>query len=306
MHRWSGLLVSLVLAWSGTALAQDDDEFLDDDEEMVEDDGDGSMEDGSMDDESMDDESMDDGGDPAADEGEQDDASSGDRIAPDGWAFGPYLRFVFVPSFMLELFTEEAPTVGNVAFGAAGTYRPPGGGMAFEVGIGYTSYAFEDAFRATGDPIEDTEWLESDLGMVHLTGSLLWEAELVPQMLSLEYGIGLDFGVVVGTLVRSEAALDPNDGWRKCLGPGNPGFFSTNGEPYCESNNGFAVSAAYDEMGAHYNVEEERVPPVAITPMLPRVGLAYSPIPEVIGKVDLAYGIFQFWFGLSVAYSPEF
>ena len=47
------------------------------------------------------------------------------------------------------------------------------------------------------------------------------------------------------------------------------------------------------------------MPPVVVLPMLPRVGLAYSPIKELVGKFDVAYGIMQFSIGLSIAYVPE-
>jgi hypothetical protein len=40
-------------------------------------------------------------------------------------------------------------------------------------------------------------------------------------------------------------------------------------------------------------------------PMLPRLGLRYAPIPDLWLRLDAAYGIAQFWFGLSAAYSPE-
>src|SRR3954462_9859074 len=39
--------------------------------------------------------------------------------APDdahAWSFGPYLRYVVVPSFMVELFVDLAPNITNPAF----------------------------------------------------------------------------------------------------------------------------------------------------------------------------------------------
>ena len=307
MAVWRMALLALMLVWPATALAQDDDEFFDDDEEAEE----GDHDDGHLEDDGDDGDDDEDGD--LDDEDDGDDGDSGESEPGAGgareWAFGPYLRFQWVPSFMLQLFTEEAPTVSNAAYGVAATYRPEGGSVNFEMGIGYAGYSFNDAFRATGDPVEDTEWLDSDLGMIHVTGSILWEAELIADMLSLEYGIGLDFGVVTGSLVRTEAFRDQNGAWGRCVAPGNPGFAASVGTLYCESNtvNGLPVpgTAAYDETGAHYGVEEERVPPVALVPMLPRIGIAYSPIKELVGKFDIAYGIFQFSIGISIAYVPD-
>ena len=303
MALWRCTVLALALAWPGTALAQDD-EFADDEEAAAD----------ELDDEELD-EGDEEAGDDADDFGDEGDPELGedppDAGGTDPWAFGPYFRFVWVPSFMLEIFTDEAPTVSNAGYGLAATYRPADSSMLFEMGIGFQGYSFEDAFRATGDPEQDTEWLESDLGMIHLTGSMLWRADLVEDTLGLEYGIGLDFGIVTGTLVRSEAAFSRSDNaWEKCDAPNVPNFATLPGVPYCEPNlsslgQPVAGSAAYDEMGAHYDVEEERVPPVALTPMLPRVGIAYSPIKELVGKLDVAYGIFQFSIGLSIAYVPD-
>jgi hypothetical protein len=38
--------------------------------------------------------------------------------------------------------------------------------------------------------------------------------------------------------------------------------------------------------------------------MLPQLALRYTPIPELVLRVQAAYGIAQFWFGLSAAYAP--
>ena len=40
-------------------------------------------------------------------------------------------------------------------------------------------------------------------------------------------------------------------------------------------------------------------------PMLPHLALRYSPIDDLSFRVDAAYGIVQFWFGLVAAYAPK-
>lgn len=293
------LAVALTLAPSSWAAAQDDE---DEEQEEGEDsepaeDEDGEDEAGEGGDEDEAGEETDDEGEAGEDDDEGDKADGSDRRK---WFFGPYFRYMFVPAFMLELFLEEAPTVGNVAFGVAANYRTEDG-PAFQIGLGYSGYGFEDPFRATGDPVEDTEWVDSSLGMVHLTGSILWNAELVPKKLAFEYGIGLDLGVVTGKLVRTEA-YEGAGGWQPCEGPGNPALYIA----YCEfpSRQGIATNA-YDEEGAHYGVEEERVPPIGLMPMVPHLALRFDPIEELALKVEAAYGIFQLWFGLSAAYAPK-
>jgi hypothetical protein len=217
------------------------------------------------------------------------------------WFFGPYFRYVFVPAFMLELFLEEAPTVANPAFGIAANYRSSTGGPNFQLGIGYTSYAFEDPFRATGDPPADTEWVESDLGMLHVTGSILWSAEIAEKKLFFEYGIGLDVGILLGGITRTEAHINSASGqWEACQRAGVPDPF------FCEQPSRLGIASnAYDEEGAHYGVDEERVPPIGLMPMVPHLALRYDPIEEVAIKLEAAYGIAQIWLGLSAAYAPE-
>lgn len=293
MNRSLVMALALLAALpSGFAHAQDDDEERVESEDLFGDDGsDGDVEG----------EDGEDLGIVEAGEGEGDGDAPASAAARQ-WFFGPYFRFVFVPAFMLELFLDEAPTVGNAAFGVAATYRGIDG-PSFEIGVGYTGYGFADPFRAKGDPVEDTEWLDSSLGMVHLTGSILWESSIVEDALFFEYGIGLDIGVMTGELVRTEAYFNSaSNQYEPCNGPGSP----LAAVAYCEQPmNAFAGTDAYDQMGAHYNVVEERVPPVAVLPMLPRLGLRYMALPELAIKAEAAYGIAQIWLGLSAAYAPD-
>lgn len=227
---------------------------------------------------------------------EDEDVDSG---APRAWYFGPYFRFMLVPAFIPQLFLDEAPTVAGPGFGATATWR--GETVHYEVGLGYGSYGFEDPFRASGDPVDDTEWVDSSLGLVHLTGSMLWESEL-SEKLAFEYGFGVDFGIVTGEMVRTEAyELVPGSGnFAPCAGVGNPPTIAMTGRPYCEPG-----PVPYDQEGAHYGVVEERVPPVALVPMIPHLALRWAPAPDVAVKAEFAYGIIQLWLGVSVAYAPD-
>jgi hypothetical protein len=212
------------------------------------------------------------------------------------WWFGAYLQGAFVPSFMLKLFLDDAPTVSNVGFGITATHRNENG-MSFVIGIGYAPYGFVGPFRIAGDPVTDTEILDSSLALLHLRGQMLWSSEIVDNMLSFEYGFGIDVGLVLGELRRTEARPDGAGGFQACSGPG----FAAQGVPdlsgYCD---GPAVD--YDAYGAHYNVVEKRVPPVALIPMLPALALRYTPIPNLAVKLDAAFGLMQFAIGLSAAY----
>jgi hypothetical protein len=214
------------------------------------------------------------------------------------WSFGAYLHYVVVPSFMIELFVDLAPTVSNPAFGATARYRTKPGGPMIDFGIGYASYAFTGAFRSKGGTEGDTEWVESDLGLVHVTGSIMWDAPISPQF-AFEYGVGLDFGIVTGEFKRTEAYGSPA-AYGKCTGIGQPS------PEYCAPPiTPNAQTDPYNIEGEQYNVIDESVPSVIGLPMLPRLALRYEPIPELAIRVEGAYGIAQVWLGLSAAYSPE-
>jgi hypothetical protein len=224
---------------------------------------------------------------PTEGEGAQDAGPADDEAAPTGkpsWWVGAYLDGVWVPGFMLGLFLDGPPTVGNAAFGAQVTHRNEDG-FSWVLGLGYAGYGFEGPFQKTGDPDEDTE------------------------LFSFEYGIGLDLGIVTGELERTEAYRTPSGQYAACLGPGIPLAIAASGVPYCEqpTRNGVPIAGTntYDEFGAHYGVIEERVPPVAILPALPQIALRFTPIRNVAVKLEASYGIFQFRFGLSAAYGLD-
>jgi hypothetical protein len=297
------LALALCLAAPAATLAQDDEEGgggWGEDESAGEGENAGDAEDAS---EGADEGEPDSNGDAEAsgeDAPEQDAASAGDGKG-DGersWYFGPFARYVLVPSFMLKVFLAQAPTVGNGAVGIIADYRTHDG-PTLEIGLGYTGYGFDGPMQADKDPETDTEWIESDLALIHLTGSVLWDTD-ISEKFAFEYGVGLDLGILIGDLVRTEA-YKSGDGFAKCpsaLPPPDPRA------AYCEFPNSGA-SDAYDATGAHYNVVEERIPPIGGGFMLPHLALRYQPIPELALKLEAAYGIVQFWFGLSVAYAPK-
>jgi hypothetical protein len=237
--------------------------------------------------------------------GKPSDADSSEATAassePPAWWFGAYLQGAWVPSFMLKLFLDEAPTVGNVGFGVTATHRDKNG-FSLVIGLGYASYAFDGPFRIKGDPEQDTEYLSSTLGLLHLRGEMLWSTELVPDTLSFEYGFGVDFGLVLGQMKRNEAfRSSPGADFQPCAGPLAPATLSPAGLPYCELPVRLP-SDAYNASGAHYNIVEKRVPPVALVPMLPVLALRYTPIRQLAVKLEAAFGLLQFAVGVSVAY----
>lgn len=296
MGRPSCLVVALALTLSTPAFvaAQDDEEessFEEGDEEAPSEAGEPAEDHAESDPEAGDE-----GAEPAVD-----DAAASD--APRKYYFGLYARYQIVPSFVLRMFLDEAPTVSNFAPGGlvVNFWDPLGGGPSFQVGIGYSSYSFDGPFRATGDPAVDTEYLKSSLGLVHLTGSILWNTPIIEKVLTFEYGLGIDFGIVTGSLIRNEARLDASGNYVPCTSKNDPfdplhtycGFPTP---PTLETNSA-------DENGEHYNVKAN-IPPVFAFPLLPHLALRYEPINGLAFKFET--GLFPvFWLGLNAAYAPE-
>jgi hypothetical protein len=221
-------------------------------------------------------------------------AAAASGAAPVWWV-GPYLEGLIVPSFLLNIFLAESPTVFNASFGATITHRNADG-FSWVLGLGYAGYGFDGPFRAKGDPEEDTEYLDSSLGLLHVRGMLLWSTNIT-QQLAFEYGVGIQLGVVLGELIRTEAYKDASGNYHACVQQGVPDLV------FCEPTlpPGLATNK-YNEDGAHYHVKEERVPPVAAALMIPALALRYQPIDKLAIKLEASFGLMQFSFGLSAAY----
>jgi len=121
--------------------------------------------------------------------------------------------------------------------------------------------------------------------------------------------LGLDMGIVTGELKRTEAfRATPGGAFGPCTGVLNPAILAPSGTPYCNValRNGVPVTTNnFDELGEQYGVIETRVPPVALMPALPEIALRFTPHRNVAIKLEAAYGVFQFWFGLSAAYGLD-
>jgi hypothetical protein len=247
---------------------------------------------------------------PAPDAAESAPAEKETKLEPSAaptWWFGAYVQGAWVPSFMLNLFLGAAPTVGNAGFGVTATHRDQDG-FSLVMGLGYQSYSFTGPFRIKGDPEQDTEYVRSNLGLLHLRGQVMWSTPIVQDKVTFDYGVGVDLGVVLGQMHRSEAyRTQPGTGaFHPCQGPLTPGYISPSGLPYCELPQNLAAGTdKYNQHGAQYNVVEKRVPPVALVPMLPALSLRYTPIRQLAIKLDAAFGLLQFAVGVSAAYGID-
>ena len=223
------------------------------------------------------------------------------------WYVGAYYRHAWTPSFVLKTLFERAASISNEGVGLSVSHTSAHGVTA-QIGLGYQGFHFEGAFNPNSSVIEDTEWVTSKLGLVHLTGSVLWPVTL-HRMLTLEIGLGADLGVVTGNLHRTEAYPE-GDAFHPCEGPLAPDVTGPNedqqGMPaaYCEQaydRNGDPIPTSGASIsGAHYNDRESRVPPLMLIPMLPHLALRFEPTDQIAIKLEGAFGLAQFWLGASV------
>ncbi|MEY4576219.1 MAG: hypothetical protein RL701_922 [Pseudomonadota bacterium] len=224
------------------------------------------------------------------------------------WFFGAYYRHAWVPKPFLKPFLERADSISNDGLGLV-VSRVAASGLRAQLGVGYMPYRFQGAFNARGGLVEDTEFVTSTLALLHLTGSVLWPVEL-HRMLRLEIGLGLDLGVVLGSLRRSEAYSDADGKFRRCDSALHPGVTGPDNDgmggkiPYCAQpvdSAGKAIATnTVSTQGEQYGVRESRVPPVMLLPLLPHVALRFSPVPRVSIALEAAFAVAQFWVGASV------
>ncbi len=249
-------------------------------------------------------------------QGDQIDTADDPDKPREQWFVGAYWRHLWVPELMQNLWFDVAPSVSTGIFGLdpniglVGTWRSE---SAFSIvfGLGYTSYEFEGAFRPKGDPIKNTEYVTSDLAFWHGTASFLWATEFHPTF-ALEYGLGLDLGIVSGDINRSEAYPTTSGRWRACAGPLDPDIRASDGDWYCERPNDPIPGSdpptdPSGELGAHYDVyvgkltdDGGSIPNVMLFPAVPHIALRFAPIRELAFKLEFAYAIADLWVGLSM------
>jgi outer membrane protein OmpA-like peptidoglycan-associated protein len=224
------------------------------------------------------------------------------------WFVGAYYRYDWIPSAILAPFFDIAPSIANHGFGLAVSRRARDGFTA-QFGLGYMPYRFRGAFVGDGQPIEDTEYISSSVALVHLTASLLWPIQL-HRMLALELGVGVDLGLLIGSLERTEAYPDSDGRFHACDAALQPALLSPSTDvddnriPYCEEafdRNGDPIeSNPANVSGAQYREKDDRVPPVMLFPMLPHIALRFAPHPQFAIKLEAAFGVAQFWIGASL------
>lgn len=225
---------------------------------------------------------------------------------------GFFYNHHFTSQFIIDLFTDEATGARNPALGLEFTYRKAGFDIIARAW--YQSFFVEGAFRGPGDTEFETEIIDSNLKAVMASATFLWGTDF-NDVVSLQYGIGLGFGVVFGDMFRDEAfpndnssddlrARDQFQGYSRCDGVGSPGSSVTGSDQYCDLN---AVGAGMD--GGHFGVKARRwtdggsVPVVWFRASIPHLALRIKPIKQLVIRLEGGFDIFSgFFTGGSISF----
>jgi hypothetical protein len=229
-------------------------------------------------------------------------------------------RFVRLPAWTLEMFLESAPAVGSAGSGIVEFgYRKDG--FQVTAGLGITNWDFTGPFQLSGDPPQDTEWLDADWLLMDVSAAVTWSTSFT-DWLALEYGLQAGAAFIFGDMTRTEA-YRTNGGWAACprayIGPpSSDPYGGYCDQPIPEDLNGDGMVAdsevpaftnSADEIGAHYGVKaakglKNKGIPRAVPLIGPRVSLRFKPIAQLVLRVDVPLPVFPLGFmgGISAQY----
>jgi hypothetical protein len=236
----------------------------------------------------------------------------GERENQDYFFLGALARAQILPSFPFELggvtFPAGYDVPVNGAVGAFFNYRRNNFNIQLEVfyqGMGWSGF-----LRGTGDPQTETEFIESQLGIVFGSFNFSW-AFPITEWFAIEVGMGLGFGGVVGDLYRTEAYQATGTGeWQPCSGPGVPDSAYCEGPLEMPNPSTGRLDGTRTRGGTYQQITgpnphyfgEGGVPPMFATIDLPRLSFRFKPIHQIQIRVDTAFNLYGVSLGGSVAY----
>lgn len=222
------------------------------------------------------------------------------------WFLGAFYRHTWTPAFILKLFLDDITSANNPGTGLELTYRKDN--LDITTNVYWQSYHDYGPFRTSGDPLGNTEIINSHLSVIGIGANFLWSTSF-NDVFALEYGIDVGVGVVMGDMIRDEAYPEPDKsvagqkaGWAPCMGPNNPttnslGQAVGNGSTYCDS-----PSVPAGQKGEQYHVKALRwtqggsVPNVWFRLALPHLALRIKPMKQMVMRVDFGFDLFSGFF----------
>ncbi len=238
-----------------------------------------------------------------------------DETNHDYFSFGFFGRGVVVPDFLINAFVLYHGGIPvNGSMGGYFTWRK--NGLSVTAEVGYVGMGGDGYFHGISAADTEMEFVRSQLGIVHGSFIFQWAVPVTPWF-SLDLGIGIGLGGVMGNLYRQEAYADPSAqyGYSTCTGVGTP-----NGA-YCEGPQEHVGSGGrLDDSrvrGGTYQISNNGAPGTGPNPFyfgdggippifgwleIPRVTARFTPIRQLQIRLDLSYNLYGFSFGGGIGY----
>lgn len=195
--------------------------------------------------------------------------------------------FHYTPDFIIGLFTDQAISGLNGSASLDFEYRKDH--FSIITSVYWQGFFAEGPFRGINEEDFDTEWINSDLWALGISGTFLWSA-VINDYFAVEYGLQIGLSAVGGTLERSEAFpedrnddIEDIDGYSRCRRE-----FDPNGA-YCEGDGEYGfVEPNWADGGSR---------PIIFGRLAPMLGVRIKPIKQIAIRIN---GGFDFLSGFFV------
>jgi hypothetical protein len=223
---------------------------------------------------------------------------------------GVFYQHHFVPSSIIELFVQAAPSFNFPQMGLEYTHRRNN----FEIvtSVYYADFKGSGPFLGKDDPATNAEWIDSSLWAVMGSVTFLWSTSF-SDWFALEAGVGVGIGALLGNVRRTEA-YPTSHGYAACEAPtaaGTPGTAQAD-QPFVARSPGESVgsycappnhypSDRDGEDGEHYGINARHWLDGGKVPNLyarvaPQVSLRFKPMHQLVFRIDGGFDIFSGFF----------
>jgi hypothetical protein len=132
------------------------------------------------------------------------------------YGFGLQVRGIFVPSWFLKMFLDNSTSLNSASIGAEFIRRKGNFDLIASMNFGFYSPPDGNYLGRGKNPMVDTDYVQfRNLNVLAFGVTFIWHHDFL-NWLSLVYGAGLGFGVVLGDIYRvsngtSGCASNPGD-----------------------------------------------------------------------------------------------
>jgi hypothetical protein len=238
-----------------------------------------------------------------------------DETNHDYFSFGAFGGGVLIPGALIAAFVQYQGS-NPLNGGIGGFFAWRRNGLTLTVEVGYQGLGGDGFYRGNNAVETEQEYVRSQLGVVFGQLAFQW-AIPVTAWFSVDLGIGIALGGMTGNLSRQEAYPDATQqyGWSACQGQDRPNT------QYCEHEvERPGTNGRLDDSRVHggtYQIQNNGapgtgpnpfyfgdggVPPIFGWLQLPRVSLRFTPIRQLLIRLDVSYNLYGIGFGGALGY----